>query len=116
MARRMSFAKTIAQIRARKKTETRRLKWNFLKAGDELQAVTKTMGFKKGERAEHLANIRVIKTWREPLNRIDRAGVVAEGFPEMSVEQFILFFCLINNCEPDVDVRVIRFEYLEENN
>lgn len=111
MPRRMSFAKTKEQIQARTKTETRRLGWDFLKSGDILQAVNKTMGFKKGEKAIWYSDIIVVSTWREPLNHINAEGCIAEGFPEMSPKEFIQFFCEINKCEPNINVRVIQFCY-----
>lgn len=112
MPRRISFAKTIPQILAEKKTETRRLGWDFVRVGDLLQAVNKTMGFKKGEKADLLKLIVVTETRREPLNAITQDGVNAEGFPEMSPSEFIEFFCEFNKCEPDLNVRVIKFDYV----
>lgn len=53
MPRNMSFALTMKQINDRSKTITRRLGWWFLKVGDEVNAVNKVMGFKKGERHLH---------------------------------------------------------------
>lgn len=111
MPRNISFAKTIPQIKAETKTETRRLGWDFVREGDLLRAVDKTMGFKKGEKPELLSLIVVSKTWREPLNAITPAGVVAEGFPEMTPAEFVAFFCEVNKCAPDINVRVIQFDY-----
>lgn len=111
MPRRISFAKTIPQIKTKTKTETRRLGWDFVKVGDVLQAVNKTMGFKKGERAELLDLIVVTETRREPLNAITQDGVTAEGFPEISPKEFIEFFCEFNKCASDLNVRVIKFDY-----
>lgn len=112
MPRRMSFAKTQTQMQNKTKTETRRLGWNSLKSGDVVFAVNKTMGLKKGEKSIVLNTIQVLKTWREPLNKITQAGVVAEGFPEMTVAEFIEFFCDFNKCKPDLEVRVIQFSYV----
>lgn len=111
--RRMSFAKTEAAIKNETKTETRRLGWDYLKEGDLLLAVNKTMGFKKGEKAEIWKTIRIVKTWREPLSAITQEGVNAEGFPEMTPAEFIKFFCAFNKCEPDINIRVIQFEYVK---
>lgn len=112
MARRMSFAKTIRQIKEKTKTETRRLGWNCVKVGDVIQAVNKTMGFKKGEKPELLDLIVVTKTWREPLDRITQEGCAAEGFPELMPEEFVAMFCDLGGCAPDTEIRVIQFEYV----
>lgn len=112
MPRNISCALTIPQIEAETKTETRRLGWDFLKEGDVLNVVDRTMGFKKGESPRHIRKIYVEKTWREPLNNITREGVYAEGFPEMSVKEFIEFFCDSHNCESDTNIRVIQFDYV----
>lgn len=112
MSRRISFAKTISQFKARTKTETRRLGWDLLKVGDELVAVNKTMGFRKGEKAVVLGRIRVTATWREPLGAITQDGVNREGFPEMTPAEFVAFFCKINGCADGTNVRVIRYEFI----
>jgi hypothetical protein len=109
----MSFAKTKKQIEAGTKTETRRMGWNCLNAGDILQAVDKTMGFRKGQKAVLFCNIRVEKTWREPLNVITQPGCDAEGFPEFAPDEFVSMFCEMNKCVPDTEIRVIQFSYLE---
>ncbi len=69
------------------------------------------MGFKKGEKPVWLTDIIVDKTWREPLNAIDQKGVIAEGFPEMTVAEFIEMFCRMNKCAPNTEIRVIQFDY-----
>ena len=66
--RNMSFALTTEQIRARTKTVTRRLGWEFLKPGDLVQAVVKCQGLKKGEKVEPLAELRIVAVRRESLN------------------------------------------------
>ena len=107
----MSFAKTPEQMENGTKTETRRLGWDFLKDGDLLTAVNKTMGFKKGEKPIWISDLRVRRTWREPLNKITSAGCAAEGFPELTPDEFIEMFCAFNHCSPEIEVRVIQFEY-----
>lgn len=111
MPRNMSFAKTIAQMQNGTKTETRRLKWDFIKEGDLITAVNKTMGFKKGEKPIRVANIRVTRTWRERLDKITQAGCDAEGFPDLSPTEFVWMFCRLNQCNPNIEIRVIQFEH-----
>lgn len=112
MPRNISFAATIEQIKTEAKTETRRLGWNCLKDGDILRAVNKVMGFKKGEKPVWLSDIVVEHTWREPLNAITQESVIAEGFPNLTPDEFVNLFCKINKCKPDIEVRVIRFYYV----
>lgn len=114
----MSFALTRAQIEDRTKTVTRRTGWNFLKVGDVLNAVNKTMGFKKGEKPERLARIRVVSVRREPLKVITPKDVIAEGFGQHSYVEgkpykFVRYFCNANRkCTSDTVITRIEFEYL----
>ncbi|MFL6229322.1 MAG: hypothetical protein ACJ741_11135 [Pyrinomonadaceae bacterium] len=112
MPRNISFAMTTAQIGARTKTVTRRLGWQFLKPGEELNAVNRTMGFKKGEHPVRLARLRVVSVRREPLNAIRWNDCHYEGFPEMTPAEFVEFFCRGHRCAPDQIVTRIEFEYL----
>jgi len=52
--RNMSFAMTTDAVIARTKTVTRRTGWKFLKRGDLIRPMRKTMGLKKGEKIEPL--------------------------------------------------------------
>jgi hypothetical protein len=111
----MSFALTEKQILDRTKTQTRRLGWLFVKAGDLIQPIEKGQGLKKGERVKYLGGpIRVKAVWGERLNTITRADVAREGFPEMGPRQFVKFFCKTNGCARDRLVNVITFEYLDD--
>jgi hypothetical protein len=112
MPRNMSFAMTKEQVKARTKTVTRRLDWKFLKPGDLLNAVDRTMGFKKGEHPVHLASIRVVSVRREPLNAITSNDCRLEGFPELTPSQFVEFFCHGRRIVPTVKVTRIEFEYV----
>ena len=112
--RNMSFFLTQQQILDRSKTVTRRKGWNFLKPGELIQAVDKMLGLKKGEHPKKLAVIRVVSTRWEPLNAITEAEVVREGFPDMTREQFIVFFCEKMGCWADTVVNRIEFEYVEK--
>lgn len=93
MPRNMSFMMTTEQVRDQSKDVTRRLGWMFLKAGDVLNACVKCQGLKKGEKIERICQIRVKSVTSEPLDAITQDDVRREGFPNMSVDEFIDFFC-----------------------
>lgn len=90
----MSFALTTRQMRERSKWVTRRTGWANLKPGTLLLAVTKTMGLKRGERAEVLGTIRVKSVRQEELGALTDYGygegeMVLEGFPGRDPGDFI---------------------------
>jgi len=92
----------------------RRLGWLKLRAGDELVAVRKAMGLKPGEKVHRLANLSVIAVRREPLGAIYDEDVVREGFPHMTTDEFIEFFCRSHKgCTPDTIITRIAFERIE---
>ena len=115
--RNMSFALTTEQIRNRTKTVTRRLRWLFLKPGDVLQPVVKGQWLKKGAHVEKIGGkTRVVSVRRERLDAIGkryRYDPVLEGFPQMTNEQFVTFFCEHNDCTPSDIVTRIEFRYEE---
>lgn len=108
--RRMSFALTERQLLDRTKTVTRRLGWRNLYVGEQLVAVNKCMGLKKGEKSRELARIRVLAIDIEPLNKCDDDDAMSEGFPEMTGEEFVTMFCKAMRCIPDTVVTRIWFE------
>ena len=114
MPRNMSFALTTQQIIDETKTVTRRFGWLFLKPGDVLWAVEKSMGLKPGEKIKRLAQISVVAVRSEPLSAITYEDCIKEGFPEMSPNQFIAM--LKSHYGKQVDesstVNRIEFEYL----
>jgi len=112
MARNMSFMLTTEQVRKQKKTVTRRLGWDFLKAGDELNACVKCMGLKKGEKIERLAKIRVVNVRRERLYDITPDDVIREGFEGQIVEWFIDMFMREMGVPSSTEVTRIEFEYI----
>ena len=114
MPRNMSFAMTTEQIRNRSKTVTRRFGWWFLKPGDTVNAVEKSMGLKKGEKVKRICQIRIISTRREPLDEISEFDVVDEGFPTRSPAQFVEMLVKHYGCKPDAICNRIRFEYVEK--
>jgi len=112
MPRNMSFSMTTEQIKCRIKTVTRRFGWWFLKPGDQIRAVKKAMGLKKGEKVEPLAMIRIISTRAEPLNSITKEDVIKEGFPSWTSEKFVEMLVDHYKIEPNTTVNRIEFEYL----
>lgn len=113
--RRMSFALTERQLLDGSKSVTRRLGWASLRPGDELLAVRKCMGLKKGERQHVLARIRVKDVRREPLARASVLGeATREGFPELEGYKFVEFFCRAMRCTPSAEVTRIEFEHVRE--
>lgn len=110
MPRRMSFSKTLPQMRARTKTVTRRFGWAFLRPGDIVTAIEKGMGLAKGERQVVLHDIEVTDVRRERLDAIDAADLEREGFPGMTPAEF---FRLIGG-KPDTMVTRIEFRHRGE--
>lgn len=92
MPRRMSFSKTLPQMRARTKDVTRRWGWESLKPGDIVTAIEKGMGLKKGERQVVIGDIEVQYVRRERLDAIDARDVEREGFPGETPADFMARF------------------------
>lgn len=107
--RNISFFLTEKQFIAGTKTVTRRLAWRNLRPGTRLVAVRKTQGLKRGEHPVVLGTIEVVSAWQEPLNRITPEDVVREGFPGLSVWDFITMFCTHMKCMPEAEVTRIEF-------
>lgn len=115
MPRNMSFMLTTKQVRKRTKTVTRRLGWNSLKPGDLVWAVEKAIGLRKGEHVKRIALIRIVSVRRERLNAITQDDCRREGFPNLTVAQFVWFFCYHNKtCQPNTLVNRIEFQYVLE--
>jgi hypothetical protein len=111
--RRISFAKTTPQVRARIKDVTRRLGWERARAGDRLAAVEKCMGFAKGTKAPPPFDvIEVVSARRERVDAITAEDVAREGFPGQTPAWFIEFFCRFAGCRPDTEITRIEFRYL----
>jgi hypothetical protein len=107
----MSFALTEPQLVGGQKDVTRRLRWTALKAGDELVAVRKGMGLRKGELQVVLGTIRIVSASLERLDEITPAECTREGFPHMKPAEFVAFFCKANKCDPNALVRRIEFAF-----
>jgi hypothetical protein len=114
--RHISFALTTEQIRNRTKTVTRRIGWTFLKPGTLLQPVEKCQGLKKGETVSKIGPpVRVVSVERSRLNQITPQDVYREGFPQMTVREFVAFFKKSHRgCRVATVVTRIEFEYLED--
>jgi hypothetical protein len=111
----MSFSLTERQLLDGSKTVTRRLGWAFLKPSDELLAVRKCMGLKKGEKQHVLARIRVKDVRVEPLGYASILGeATREGFPELEGYPFVEFFCRAQRCTPIAEVTRIEFEVIAD--
>lgn len=76
------------------------------------------MGLKPGEQIERLGQIYVKDVRREELcsmtNQAGNAEAVAEGFPEMTNQQFVEMFCEHMGGDPWQHVTRIEFGYLPE--
>jgi hypothetical protein len=108
----MAFSMTTAQVKARTKTVTRRLGWRDLQAGEQLCAIEKGQGLKKGEKVNRLGVIEVVSARPEPLDAITQEDVVLEGFPQMTPAEFVAFFARGHRCEKNAVVNRIEFKYV----
>jgi hypothetical protein len=119
--RNMSFHLTTPQFKAHTKDVTRRCGWLFLLEMDLciekylVQAVEKCQGIKKGELVK-LNVIWLLNARAEPLHVITKHEVIREGFPNMSVDEFISFFCKTHNtkkkpCTPETIITRIEFKH-----
>ncbi len=100
MPRNMSVAFTEQAVRDRLKIVTRRKGWVFLKPGDRLSLVRKSMGRKPGEPLVRVAEVEVVTVRRERLAELfcvhqdfgaDYAAkeMAREGFPGLDPVQFV---------------------------
>jgi hypothetical protein len=112
MPRNMAFTMTIDAFKNRKKTVTRRKGWAFLKPGDEVNAVEKMVGRRKGEKVVSLGRIEVLSVRREPLSLITQDEVVKEGFPDCTPAQFIRMLVNQQDMKPNALVTRIEYKYL----
>lgn len=115
--RNISFHLTTPQFVAGTKDVTRRGGWVSLPPGEVLCAVEKGQGIPKGESIKRLGHIITVDCRRERLDRMTtepeygRDECRREGFPEMTPEQFVDFFCGSHDrIEPESDVTRIEFK------
>lgn len=112
MARLLSVALTTPQVRRREKTVTRRVGWRMLKPGDELTLCPKVRGRRVGEPLERIVTVEVVSVRREPLSAITADDTRAEGFPSMSPQEFVEFFCATHKgVQPDTEITRIEWAY-----
>lgn len=112
--RNISFMLTTQQIIDETKTVTRRMGWVNAKVGDLLQACEKCQGLGKGGKIKKLKAIRLTEVYTVPLNAITQDEVIREGFPNMTPDEFVAFFCKSHKgCQPDTRITVLRFEYVK---
>ena len=104
---------TTEQVANQTKTVTRRFGWWFLKPGDVVQPVEKSMGLKKGEKIKRVGGmVRIVSVRKEPLYHIDDADCALEGFPDFAPEEFVNMLCSHYGCSRDRLVNRIEFEYI----
>lgn len=104
---------TKRQYRERTKTVTRRMGWEFARVGDVCNGVEKAQGLKKGEKIVVMGQHKFTDVRREPLNAVTPEDVVKEGFPEMTVEEFITFYCKGHKgCTPETVITRMEYEFL----
>ena len=114
----MSCSLTVDEVLARTKTVTRRhlATWSGLSPGDHLTLIEKGMGLAKGEKQVVLDVVEVVSSLLVPLWPITRAEVNAEGFPEMSPNEFVEFWLIshgLDGADPQQTlVRRIEWRYL----
>lgn len=114
MPRAMSFHLTERAFVTGEKDVTRRLGWLDAREGDCFMAVRQAMGLRRGETQHRLGLLRVLSVRRERLDTITADDVRREGFPAMSPEEFVAFFCKANKCEPTTIVTRIEFERVRQ--
>lgn len=114
MPRLMSVSLTEDQVRARSKTVTRRLGWQYLRPGERITLCRKVMGRKPGEPLVRIVDVEVLDIRRERLEAITDQEVAAEGFPTWTPAKFIDFFCATHRgCTPDTVITRIEWRYLD---
>jgi hypothetical protein len=117
MPRLMSVTLTVAAVRDRTKTVTRRLGWTQLKPGDRLTLCRKVMGRRRKdgtvEPLDRLAEVEVTSVRREPLRAITADDVRKEGFTVTPAE-FVAFFVEHMGCPVDTEVTRIEWRYLDD--
>ena len=113
--RQMSVTATVGPVQRHEKTDTRRLGWKNLKPGELTQLVEKGQGLKKGEHVKKICVVRILSNQRESLCAIydEPDGCKREGFPELTPDQFVAFFCNLNNCYQITPVNHIKWEYVD---
>jgi hypothetical protein len=112
----MSFAMTEPQYVDGSKDVTRRLGWwdtkndrPRLRPREVFMGAQKCQGLRKGEKVVPLGESEHVSSRRERVDAITPDDVRREGFPDMTVEEFIAFFCRANRCQRDTLITRIEF-------
>jgi hypothetical protein len=113
MPRLMSVSLTEAAVVERRKSVTRRIGWQFLKAGERLTLCRKVMGRRQGEPIVRLAEVEVVSVRRERLSQTTHDDVIREGFPDLTPSEFVWFFCDHFGTKPYDEVTRIEWRYLD---
>jgi len=116
----MSCSMTVEAVRDESKTVTRRHvdTWKTLKQGDRLTLIEKGMGLPKGSKQVVLAEVEIVMVSVETLRAVNEAECRREGLPEMSPEEFRLFWAVSHGyARPktglwNVPCRRIQWRYL----
>lgn len=110
----ISFALTTPQLLNGTKSVTRRNGWKKVKVGDQLMAIEKGMGLKKGEKVKKLGVIEIVNVRREPLDALynNSEDCAREWFPDWTPEQFISFYCKANKSKHYELVTRIEFKMI----
>lgn len=111
--RNMSFAWTTPQARAKEKTVTRRQAWWKLKPGTLIQQVEKGMGLKKGEKMVKIHVVRIVAVELQVIFEVTQEDCVKEGFPELTPQAFVQFYCKGHGLDPTDVCNRIEFEYVD---
>lgn len=114
--RNMAFSITTEQMYHQTKSVTRRIGWSFLNPGDTVMAVEKGMGLKKGEKIKKIYPIEIISVRGERLCDITLQDVAREGFPQMTVPEFVRMFAKSHSCDVHTMVNRIEFKPLAKPN
>ena len=124
MPRLMSVALTEPQVRDQSKTVTRRLGRKFLKQGDIVTLVRKSMGLRKGEKVVRICDVEVVRVRREPVWCITDEDIVREAVPWDRFDElwadtnqathgaWVRWFCRQMKCTPCTEVTRIEWRYL----
>lgn len=109
----MSFSMTKPQFRDRTKTVTRRLGWENLEPGEHFLGIEQGQGMKKGERQIVMGECVAVDVRRERVDVVTMDDVIKEGFPLMTADGFVAFFCKGHRCAPSKIITRIEFQYVE---
>lgn len=95
------------------KDVTRRVGWQWARAGVYVLAQLKCMGIARGETVEVFGVIQIVEVTHEQLDAITASEVKREGFRDLSAADFVARFSKAQHVRPsDVITRVV-FEHVD---